>query len=43
MLDRDWMIKVDHIYLESNQTANYLAGLGHSLYIGVHSVFSFDE
>ncbi|CAN1342712.1 Putative ribonuclease H protein At1g65750, partial [Linum perenne] len=42
MLDRDWMIKVEHIYREGNRTADYLAGIGHALTIGVHDVSSFD-
>ncbi|CAN1177180.1 hypothetical protein LINPERPRIM_LOCUS37371 [Linum perenne] len=29
MLDQDWMIKVEHIYREGNQAADYLAGIGH--------------
>ncbi|CAN1342709.1 Putative ribonuclease H protein At1g65750, partial [Linum perenne] len=41
-LDRDWMIKVEHIYREGNRTADYLAGIGHALTIGVHDVSSFD-
>ncbi|CAN1149154.1 Putative ribonuclease H protein At1g65750 [Linum perenne] len=42
MLDRDWMIKVEHIYREGNRAADYLAGIGHALPIGVHDVSSFD-
>ncbi|CAN1227754.1 Putative ribonuclease H protein At1g65750 [Linum perenne] len=42
MLDRDWMIKVEHIYREGNRVADYLAGIGHALPIGVHDVSSFD-
>ncbi|CAN1156836.1 hypothetical protein LINPERHAP2_LOCUS21179 [Linum perenne] len=42
MLDRDLMIKVEHIYREGNWSADYLAGLGHALPIGVHDVSNFD-
>ncbi|CAN1147840.1 Putative ribonuclease H protein At1g65750, partial [Linum perenne] len=41
MLDRDWMIKVDHIYREGNRATDYLAGIGHALTIGVHDISSF--
>ncbi|CAN1121082.1 Putative ribonuclease H protein At1g65750 [Linum perenne] len=37
-----WMIKVEHIYREGNRAADYLAGIGHALPIGVHDVSSFD-
>ncbi|CAH9089455.1 unnamed protein product [Cuscuta europaea] len=39
MLDRDWMIKVEHIYQEGNRAADFSAGLGHSLPFGVHSIW----
>ncbi|CAN0841338.1 hypothetical protein LINGRAHAP2_LOCUS3234 [Linum grandiflorum] len=42
MLDRDWLIKVEHIYSEGNRVADYLATLGHSLYLGVHSISVID-
>ncbi|CAN1120688.1 hypothetical protein LINPERHAP2_LOCUS353 [Linum perenne] len=31
-----------HIYREGNRAADYLAGIGHALTIGVHDVSSFD-
>ncbi|CAN0855504.1 Putative ribonuclease H protein At1g65750 [Linum grandiflorum] len=37
LLDRNWLIKVEHIYREDNRVADYLAGLGHSLPFRVHS------
>ncbi|CAN0881411.1 hypothetical protein LINGRAHAP2_LOCUS14226 [Linum grandiflorum] len=39
MLDYDWLIKVEHIYREGNQDAYYLAALGHSLRLVVHSIY----
>ncbi|CAN0927145.1 hypothetical protein LINGRAHAP2_LOCUS35713 [Linum grandiflorum] len=36
------MIKADHIYREGNQVADCLAGLDHSLPLGVHSVLDSD-
>ncbi|CAN0842909.1 hypothetical protein LINGRAHAP2_LOCUS3713 [Linum grandiflorum] len=38
MLDWNWLIKVEHICREGNRPADYLAGLGHTLPIGVHYV-----
>ncbi|CAN0927080.1 hypothetical protein LINGRAHAP2_LOCUS35680, partial [Linum grandiflorum] len=31
-------ITVEHIYREGNRAADYLAALGHSLPLGVHSI-----
>ncbi|CAN1130601.1 hypothetical protein LINPERPRIM_LOCUS13325 [Linum perenne] len=42
MLDRDWLIKVELIYREGNQTTNLLASLEHSLSIGAHSISIYD-
>ncbi|CAN0881249.1 Putative ribonuclease H protein At1g65750 [Linum grandiflorum] len=42
MLDRDWLIKVEHIYREGNRAADYLAALGHSLSLGVHFISVID-
>ncbi|CAN0878764.1 hypothetical protein LINGRAHAP2_LOCUS12630 [Linum grandiflorum] len=42
MLDRKWLIKVEHIYREGNRPANYLDGLCHILSLGVHDVFVSD-
>ncbi|CAN0841340.1 hypothetical protein LINGRAHAP2_LOCUS3234 [Linum grandiflorum] len=42
MLDRDWLIKVEHIYSEGNRVADYLATLGHNLPLGVHSISVVD-
>ncbi|CAN0863984.1 Putative ribonuclease H protein At1g65750 [Linum grandiflorum] len=38
LLDRNWVIKVEHIYRKDNRVADYLAGHGHSLPFGVHSI-----
>ncbi|CAN0915234.1 Putative ribonuclease H protein At1g65750 [Linum grandiflorum] len=38
VLDRNWLIKVEHIYREGNRAVDYLAGHGHSLPLGVHSI-----
>ncbi|CAN1176552.1 hypothetical protein LINPERHAP2_LOCUS32596 [Linum perenne] len=38
MLDRDEMVKVEHIYREGNQLVDFLVCLGHNLSIGVHSI-----
>ncbi|CAN1284970.1 hypothetical protein LINPERPRIM_LOCUS18809 [Linum perenne] len=32
------MAKVEHIYWEGNRVTEFLAGLGHNLSIGVHSI-----
>ncbi|CAN0908809.1 Putative ribonuclease H protein At1g65750, partial [Linum grandiflorum] len=42
ILDRDWLIKVEHIYREGNRSADYLAVLGHSLPLGVHFISVVD-
>ncbi|CAN1154085.1 hypothetical protein LINPERHAP2_LOCUS19813 [Linum perenne] len=41
MLDRDWLVKVEHIYREGNR-AHFLVGLGHRLSIGFHDVYISD-
>ncbi|CAN0896739.1 hypothetical protein LINGRAHAP2_LOCUS18675 [Linum grandiflorum] len=41
MLDRDWLIKVEHIYREGNQAVDYLAALCHNLSLHVHSIFLY--
>ncbi|CAN0922439.1 hypothetical protein LINGRAHAP2_LOCUS33053 [Linum grandiflorum] len=33
------MIKVEHIYRESNRATHYLAGLGNGLSLGIHVVY----
>ncbi|CAN0878414.1 hypothetical protein LINGRAHAP2_LOCUS12458, partial [Linum grandiflorum] len=38
LLDRDWTIKVEHIYQEGIRVADFLASRDHSLHIGVHSI-----
>ncbi|CAN0847130.1 hypothetical protein LINGRAHAP2_LOCUS4809 [Linum grandiflorum] len=38
MLDRDRLIKVEHIYWEGNHAADFLASLGHKLRIGVSHI-----
>ncbi|CAN0911179.1 Putative ribonuclease H protein At1g65750, partial [Linum grandiflorum] len=43
MLDRDWLIKVEHIYREGNRAADYLAALCHSLPSGVYSIYVVDH
>ncbi|CAN1229003.1 Putative ribonuclease H protein At1g65750, partial [Linum grandiflorum] len=43
MLDRDWLIKVEHIYREGNRAADYLAALVHSLPSGVYSISVVDH
>ncbi|CAI0545592.1 unnamed protein product [Linum tenue] len=35
-ISRDWQVKLEHVYRETNYTADYLASLGHSLPIGLH-------
>ncbi|CAN0928259.1 hypothetical protein LINGRAHAP2_LOCUS36371 [Linum grandiflorum] len=42
MLNRDWLIKVEHIYREDNRAADYLAALGHNLPLGVHFISVVD-
>ncbi|CAN0853876.1 hypothetical protein LINGRAHAP2_LOCUS5750 [Linum grandiflorum] len=42
MLDRSWVVKVEHIYREDNRPTNFLASLGQSLPIGVHQVSIID-
>ncbi|CAN0838861.1 hypothetical protein LINGRAHAP2_LOCUS2377 [Linum grandiflorum] len=38
MLDRDWLINVEHIYREGNRVVDYLASLGHKLPFGVSHI-----
>ncbi|CAN1188105.1 Putative ribonuclease H protein At1g65750 [Linum perenne] len=37
-LQRDWMVKVKHVYREANHAADYLANLGHNTARGTHEV-----
>ncbi|CAN1760247.1 Putative ribonuclease H protein At1g65750, partial [Linum perenne] len=43
LLERDWSIKVTHIYREGNHLADYLAGKGHNLGMGTHIVSVADQ
>ncbi|CAN1766596.1 Putative ribonuclease H protein At1g65750 [Linum perenne] len=36
--ERDWTIRLTHIYREGNHLADYLANKGHSLAYGTHSI-----
>ncbi|CAN1185696.1 hypothetical protein LINPERPRIM_LOCUS38849 [Linum perenne] len=36
MYDQEWMVKVEHIYREGNQAADYFDSLVHELSLGVH-------
>ncbi|CAN0927561.1 Putative ribonuclease H protein At1g65750 [Linum grandiflorum] len=38
LLQRDWEVKIAHIFREGNFLAGHLAGRGHSLPLGTHSV-----
>ncbi|CAN0910584.1 hypothetical protein LINGRAHAP2_LOCUS26371 [Linum grandiflorum] len=42
MLDQNWFLEVEHIYQEDTRATNFLAGIGHSLPLGVHYVSSSD-
>ncbi|CAI0454456.1 unnamed protein product [Linum tenue] len=44
LLERDWDVAVSHVYREGNQTADFLANLGHGLTFGTHhvDVLNFD-
>ncbi|CAN0919394.1 Putative ribonuclease H protein At1g65750 [Linum grandiflorum] len=42
MLERDWVVKVEHIYRECNRPADLLDGLGHKLPIDVHQICTTD-
>ncbi|CAN1140351.1 Putative ribonuclease H protein At1g65750 [Linum perenne] len=37
-LQREWEVKVIHVYREANKAADYLANLGHNTTRGVHTV-----
>ncbi|CAN1243153.1 Putative ribonuclease H protein At1g65750, partial [Linum perenne] len=37
-VSKDWELKLKHIYREGNQTADFLARLGHNLPRGCHSI-----
>ncbi|CAN1181294.1 Putative ribonuclease H protein At1g65750 [Linum perenne] len=37
-LQRDWVVKVKHVYREANHAADYLANLGHNTTRGSHEV-----
>ncbi|CAN1845776.1 Putative ribonuclease H protein At1g65750 [Linum perenne] len=37
-LDRDWALKLKHVYREANRVADYLASYGHTLPRGSHSI-----
>ncbi|CAN1262126.1 hypothetical protein LINPERPRIM_LOCUS11159, partial [Linum perenne] len=38
LANRDWEVRLKHIYKEDNHLADYLAGKGHNLGLGKHSV-----
>ncbi|CAN0872407.1 Putative ribonuclease H protein At1g65750 [Linum grandiflorum] len=38
LLQQDWEVKIVHIFREGNFLADHLAGRGHSLSLGTHSV-----
>ncbi|CAN0859752.1 Putative ribonuclease H protein At1g65750 [Linum grandiflorum] len=38
LLQRDWEVKIIHIFREGNFLADHLAGQGHSRPLGTHSV-----
>ncbi|CAN0913813.1 hypothetical protein LINGRAHAP2_LOCUS28168 [Linum grandiflorum] len=42
MLDRNWVVKVEHLYREGNQSTDNLAGHDHSLPIGVRFILVSD-
>ncbi|CAI0450237.1 unnamed protein product [Linum tenue] len=35
-LDRDWTVRIDHVFREANFAADHLASIGHSHPVGVH-------
>ncbi|CAN1729404.1 Putative ribonuclease H protein At1g65750 [Linum perenne] len=37
-VDKDWELRLKHVYREANQAADFLANLGHSLTRGCHSI-----
>ncbi|CAN0890369.1 Putative ribonuclease H protein At1g65750 [Linum grandiflorum] len=39
--DRDWQLKIVHIYREANIAADYLAHMGHSATYGIHFLTSY--
>ncbi|CAN1126413.1 Putative ribonuclease H protein At1g65750, partial [Linum perenne] len=43
LLQRNWQAEIHHIYREGNGAADFLANLGHSLDLGIHSVPTFDS
>ncbi|CAN1175315.1 Putative ribonuclease H protein At1g65750 [Linum perenne] len=43
LLKRDWCIQVRHIYREANKAADFLAGRGHSLGLGNHTIPTSDR
>ncbi|CAN0929350.1 Putative ribonuclease H protein At1g65750, partial [Linum grandiflorum] len=38
--DRDWQLKIVHIYREANSATDYLAHMGHSATYGIHFLTS---
>ncbi|CAH9063024.1 unnamed protein product [Cuscuta europaea] len=43
LLNRNWTVRVEHVYREGNRAADFLASLGHTLPIGVHSISNVDS
>ncbi|CAN1769581.1 hypothetical protein LINPERHAP1_LOCUS11324 [Linum perenne] len=41
LANQDWEVRLKHIYKEDNHLADYLAGKGHNLGLGKHSVDLF--
>ncbi|CAN0912924.1 Putative ribonuclease H protein At1g65750 [Linum grandiflorum] len=41
LLDRDWQLKIVHIYRETNFAVDYLAHIGHSATYGIHFMNSY--
>lgn len=38
LLERDWVVTVQHVYREANRCAEHLANMGHNMSLGVHGL-----
>ncbi|CAI0401398.1 unnamed protein product [Linum tenue] len=38
LIDRDWEVRLSHVYRECNKVADFLASRGHDHSLGIHSV-----
>ncbi|CAI0551170.1 unnamed protein product [Linum tenue] len=43
MIQRNWEVRIEHIYREGNVVADFLASTGHALQVGSHPILVPDQ